>query len=85
MADIGAMNAASDVVKRLVKSAKASKGMGWDELSEAMRKMGLDISANHLAVKVSRGTLRATELICLMRATGHAFIDLSALPPPERR
>lgn len=85
MADTGAMNAASDVVKRLVKAAKASKGMDWDKLAESMRGMGIDISANHLAVKVSRGTLRATELICLMRATGHAFIDLSALPPPERK
>jgi hypothetical protein len=68
------------VLKRLVKTAKASKDLDWDGVAALMTDAGMPISGNHLAVKVSRGTLKATEFLCLMRVLGHSFIDLSSIP-----
>lgn len=66
-------------VSRMIKAAKASKGLDWTEISEKLKEMDVHISPNNLAVKVSRGTLKATEFVCLMRVLGSAFIDLSTL------
>jgi Domain of unknown function (DUF6471) len=63
--------------KALLRYAMAQKGIGIEELTERLNKMGVQISAGGLANKISRGGFSSAFLLQCMEAMG---INLAALP-----
>jgi len=71
-----------DTVKRRLAAAKAAKGYTWDDIAKAMTDCGMPMSSGNLMTKNSRGMLKATEWVLIMRVLGLRFIDLSDLEIP---
>ena len=63
--------------KALLRYAMAQKGIGIEELSAHLEKMGIHISAGGLANKISRGGFSSAFMLQCMEAMG---VNLAALP-----
>ena len=72
-----------ETLKRKVAAAKAAKGYSWNDIAAVMTRCGSPITANNLMAKMSRGGIKATELVLIMRLLGHRFIDLSDVDIPS--
>ena len=70
-------------LKRKIGAAKAAKGYTWKDIASMMTRCGMPINASNLMAKMSRGAIRATELVLIMRLLGLRFIDLSDVEVPN--
>jgi len=70
-------------LKRKIGAAKAAKGYSWKDIAFMMTRCGMPINASNLMTKMSRSTIRATELVLIMRLLGLHFIDLSDVEVPN--
>lgn len=70
-------------LNRKIRAAKAAKGYSWNDIALMMTRCGMPINASNLMAKMSRSTIRATELVLIMRLLGLRFIDLSDVEVPD--
>lgn len=57
-------------LRRLIATARASKGMSWEEVAKAVSAQGWEISAGNLMTRHSRMAFRADELMVLLWVLG---------------
>lgn len=70
-------------LRRLIASARASKGMSWEDVAKAVSELGWDISAGNLMTRNSRMAFRADELIVLLSVLGVNEIAVHVPRPLE--
>lgn len=66
-------------LRRLLNTARASKGMSWDDVAAALEARGWKISAGNLMTRHSRMAFRADELIVLLDVLDVENISVKAL------
>jgi hypothetical protein len=71
-----------EALRRKLASAKAAQGYTWKDIAQIMTSCGVPVRANNLMAKMSRGGLKATEMVLIMRLLGNRFIDLSDVDVP---
>ena len=57
-------------LRRLVASARAARGMSWEQVAKAVGERGWEISAGNLMTRHSRMAFRADEMMLLLDVLG---------------
>ncbi|MDP9141888.1 MAG: DUF6471 domain-containing protein [Pseudomonadota bacterium] len=55
------------------------KTLSWQECSDILKELDIEVSASSLSTRFSRGTFRMVEYVALMRIFGARFVDLTDL------
>jgi|GEM_PF-2336276 len=71
--------AAQVFIQETIRDAKAERNMTFQDLSVALRNIGITQSATNLSTKVARGDMGAQLFLSLMIVMGHEAIRLDRL------
>lgn len=63
-------------LRRLVASARASRGMSWEQVAKALAERGWEISPGNLMTRHSRMAFRADEMLLLLDVLGVANLPV---------
>lgn len=63
-------------LRRQVSTARAARGMSWDDVAAALAQRGWDITPGNLMTRHSRMSFRADELIVLLDVLGVAELTI---------
>lgn len=72
-------NTIDQSLRRMLNTARAAKGLSWEDVASMLRGRGWDISAGNLMTRHSRMAFRADEIVLLLDVLGVENVCVQAL------